>query len=130
MEPLPICYDYLSTYYQNLIQEYSVSIVILTINYVLKETVIFLTTQIGFPTKTKLNIKIINYIFFAYLFNTVFVIIAIYKDFGELSSQSKINLGLGISSGLYKDYSPGWYDVVGRILISTMYLKIFLVPIV
>lgn len=102
----------------------TVMVVIIVINMILKDITIRLITWIGYDTFSELMTKITNGVFIALFFNTGILLLLVQANFGEVSTF----LGT-IFSGVFYDYTPGWYGLVGETLVSTMMLNAFMPPV-
>ena len=123
-DALPVCEDYLSSYFTTLLLTNAVMVTIIAINYILKMACISLITWIKYDTYSEQMSKIVNGVFIALFFNTGILLLLTNANVADVSDWLS-----GVFSGQFYDYSPKWYANVGSVLVSTMYLNAFMRPV-
>ena len=100
-----------------------IMVVIITINLILKYTIIYLITWIGYDTHSELMTKITNGVFIGLFFNTGILLTLSNSNLSDVSDPLAM-----IFNKTFYDYSPEWYATVGSTLVSTMLLNAFMPP--
>jgi len=121
----PVCENYISSIWTTMIASNAVTGIIVVINLILKTVTISLITWIGYDTHSEMMTKITNGVFISLFFNTAILITLVYANLGEVGGP----LLSSVFSGPFYDYSPGWYNLVGATLVSTMLLNAFMPPV-
>ena len=119
-----ICLEYDEQYMPTLIFANGITVVIIAVNFILKQLTIALVTWIGYDTHSKVMTRITNGVILVLFFNTG---ILMTMTQANLTEQSSV-LG-SVFSGVYYDYSPAWYARVGNTLVHTMLVNAFM-PII
>ena len=99
-------------------------VTIVGINLVLKYTIIFLITWIGYDTHSELMTKITNGVFIGLFFNTGILLTLSNSNLSDVSDPLAL-----IFDKTFYDYSPEWYATVGSTLVSTMLLNAYMPPV-
>lgn len=97
---------------------------VVVVNTILSELTIRMITWIGYDTQSEMMTKITNGIFIAQFFNTGLIYLLVNANFADTFP----SLG-SIFRGPYLDYDPGWYSVVGYLLVYTMIFNAIFPPI-
>ena len=100
------------------------TVVIIAVNFILKQLTIHLVIWIGYDTHSKVMTRITNGVILVLFFNTGILMTMTQANLSEMSSV----LGT-VFSGVYYDYSPAWYARVGNTLVHTMLANAFM-PII
>ncbi|CAI2375497.1 unnamed protein product [Moneuplotes crassus] len=91
-----------------------VSIVIVFLNYLLREGVIYMSHRVGFHTETSQATVIMVFVFIAQFLNTSILINFVNANTTEAFSN------MGIFKGGYPDFNFNWYSDIGASIVFTM----------
>ena len=98
-----------------------IMVVIITINLILKYTIIYLITWIGYDTHSELMTKITNGVFIGLFFNTGILLTLSNSNLSDVSDPLAM-----IFNKTFFDYSPEWYATVGSTIVNIMLLNAFM----
>lgn len=105
----PICYTYISDTFYAKILGYSMSVIIVSINYILRTIMIGLIKWIGEDTHSKQFKSITNGVFITQFLNTGILLLIVQANLEEY----EVPLSEEVFNGPFKDFLPLWYVGVG-----------------
>jgi len=80
----PICLEYQDSWFSTFVSKQAVTVIIVVINVIFKETVIRLVKWIGYDTHSEQLTKITNGVFVAQFFNTGILILLAFANLDEV----------------------------------------------
>ena len=99
-------------------------ILIIAIDYGLRQSAIALFQWVGYDTYSELMTKIVNGVFILLFFNTGIIVTLVQANLSDVST------GLSnVFDGPFYDYSPQWYNVVGNTIVLKMAIAALMPPI-
>ena len=97
-----------------------ISIIIVALNYTLKDVVIRLINYIGYYYKSDVLSRIVVAVFISQFTNTGFILLIASANFDN-TPLSFINI-----KNQFSDYSSHWYEQVGSQIVQTMLIQAFM----
>ena len=125
LQHLQICEEYINSTLNVLVIKNSITIIIVVINYIIREISIRLIIWIGYDTYSEQLTKITNGVFIGQFFNTAFLLLLAYANFSDIDLPLMENF-----TGPFNDYTDKWYALVGSQIVSTMTINMVLPPAV
>lgn len=96
----------------------SITVIILVINLVIRELLIYIVMLTGYDTISDMVTAITNAVFITQFFNTGILLLLVYGNLEEV--------GVSVLKGPFYDFSPEWYAIVGYSIVQTMAINAFL----
>ena len=118
-EMISFCQIYIDSFTKNTFINLSVSVCIVSVNYILKVMIRYCSKYAKFKTKTNERKNILTLVFVALFINTALTTFLANTKFSDEY------IGLSELSGKYNDIDRDWYNDVGNIITVTMIVSIF-----
>jgi hypothetical protein len=99
---------------------YSITVIIIIINYVLTTSTVILVRCIGYETRSQEQAVIMKTVFVGYFFNTGVIVLLIHLNLSEHYPTQFWSL----FNGSFTDYMPEWYLQVGRYIVQQFLVQI------
>ena len=116
---ISFCQVYIDSFTTSTFINLSVSICIVSVNFILKIMIRYCHKYAKFTTKTKERQNILTLVFVAVFINTALTTFLANTKF------SNVYIGISELSGKYNDISRDWYNDVGNTITVTMIVSIF-----